>query len=750
MVQETLPQHADTPWRRRLTQEVRPRRLVPTLTAGLVAGLLGIIVQSSYAGLIFSGPLAGDVSRGIGLTLFGAVVMRIVVAWRSSFPATVADPQDIPAAILALVAADIVRQMPAAATSAEIFVTVVAAIAATSLGTGTFFLALGLLKLGNLVRFVPYPVIGGFLAGTGWLLVQGALSFMADASLSALDPSYLLRGEVLIKWLPGLLFAVLLLVVIRRYEHFLLMPAMVLAAMGLFYLLVLLTNSSMAAISAQGWVLGPFPQAGLWPPLTASALAHVHWSVLFGQIGHGGTLLVISGIAALLNTSGLEVTTRRPLEVNRELQAVGLGNLLAGLGGAPVGYHVLSDTALMHKMGVDSRGVGVCAAALCGTALFFGPSLLSYFPKPMLGGLLLFLGFTFLVEWVYEAWFKLTRRDYGLVLMILTVIATCGLLEGVAVGVGVAVVLFVADYSRIGIVSQTHSGVTYQSTVERPLQQRRVLREQGEQLYILKLQGYIFFGTANHVLQRVRQRAQAADLPSLRFVVLDFHRVSGLDASALHSFATMKEVAETQALTLVFTHLAPKLRQQLAEGGYDQEDDQVFRTFPDLDHGVEWCENHLLGAAQGLPTEQQRTLQEQLRDVFPTAGHVARFMTYLDKQEVKAGFQLIRQGAPPQGLYFLDAGQLTAQLEGEAGERVRLRTMGAGTVVGELGLYLGCPASASVVTERPSTLYHLSLDAFTQLEQTDPEVATALHKFMVRLVGARLANNNKTLQALLD
>src|SRR5262249_40738827 len=80
----------------------------------------------------------------------------------------------------------------------------------------------------------------------------------------------------------------------------------------------------------------------------------------------------------------------------------------------------------------------------------------------------------------------------------------------------------------------------------------------------------------------------------------------------------------------------------------------------------------------------------------------------------------------------------------------RLRTMGAGTVVGELGLYLGCSASAAVVADRPSTLYHLSLDAFTQLEQTDPEVATALHKCMVRLVGARLANHNKTLQALLE
>src|SRR4029453_4410977 len=141
-----------------------------------------------------------------GLPLFGAFVMRIVVAVRSSLPAAMAGPQDIPAAILALVAADIVRQMPASATSAEIFGTVGAAMAAPSLCTGASFVALGLLKFGNLVRFVPYPVIGGFLAGTGWLLVQGAMSFMSGASLSALDPSYLLRREGPISGVPRRLF----------------------------------------------------------------------------------------------------------------------------------------------------------------------------------------------------------------------------------------------------------------------------------------------------------------------------------------------------------------------------------------------------------------------------------------------------------------------------------------------------------------------------------------------------------------
>ena len=86
----------------------------------------------------------------------------------------------------------------------------------------------------------------------------------------------------MITWLPGLLFAGLLLVVMRRSTYVLLLPAMVVAASGLFYLLGLLTTGSMAAIRAHGWVLEPLPQAGLWPPVTASALAHVHWAVLGG------------------------------------------------------------------------------------------------------------------------------------------------------------------------------------------------------------------------------------------------------------------------------------------------------------------------------------------------------------------------------------------------------------------------------------------------------------------------------------
>ncbi|MGD0613398.1 MAG: SulP family inorganic anion transporter, partial [Anaerolineales bacterium] len=140
------------------------RQVIPSLAAGFVSGMIDISFEISFAALIFSGPLAGQVSRGIGLTLFGAVIISTVVALFSSFKGTIAVPQDSPAAILALVAAAIVTNMGVTQTENQTFYTVVAAIATTTCITGAILLAFGWFKLGGLMRFIPYPVVGGFLA----------------------------------------------------------------------------------------------------------------------------------------------------------------------------------------------------------------------------------------------------------------------------------------------------------------------------------------------------------------------------------------------------------------------------------------------------------------------------------------------------------------------------------------------------------------------------------------------------------
>ncbi len=733
-----------------LSREFQLRRLVPNLTAGLVAGALVLVVELSFAVLIFSGSLANHVADGIGLVLFGAVIMGIVVALTSSFPGAQAGPQDTSAAILALMATSITQSMPATAASDAVFFTVVAAIALTSVLTGILFLTLGRFKLGNLVRYIPYPVIGGFLAGTGWLIVVGALGAMTGTPFTFSTVGVLFQSDMIVRWLPGVLLAGLLTILLRRYSRFWVMPAILLGAVAVFYAALWLTNTSVATASAQGWLLGPFPAGSVWHALTPAALAQVDWSVIFGQADNIAMILMIAVIALLLNASGLELAVRKDVDLNHELESAGLANLLAGLGGSPAGYHFLAVSVLDYKMGARGRVPGLITAAFCALVLFFGMTLVSLFPKPVLGGLLLFIGLIFLVEWLYEGWFKLSRSDYALVLVILAIIATFGLLQGVIAGLAIAIALFVINYSRVNVIRHTLTGSSLRSTVDRPPSQRQFLREHGEQLWVLQLQAYIFFGTAQRLLDQVRQRVRDPQLPAIHFLIFDFARVDGLDSSAVASFVKMEQFAESKDIELVFTHLSSEIQCQLEQGGLGRGAPSRLRFLPTLDLGVEWCEDQILTIGNALRDEPQDNLEAQLNRIFGTQCDLARFMSYVEKAEIGVGELIVRQGDSADALYFIACGASMVQFEAKDGRTVRLRTMRCGNIFGEVGWYMGQIRTASVRTTEPSILYRLSTEAIQQMEQRDPDIAATLHEWIAHLMAERLAETNNLIAAMMD
>jgi len=747
-----------------LLQEIRLKRLLPSLTAGCILGILNVTFSISFAALIFSGELSGYVSQGIGFILFGAFVIGLVVSLTSSLSGTIAAPQDIPAAILALAAMTIVKSVPVSEGSEKTFVTLMAIIMLTSVLTGAIFFVLGALKLGDLTRFLPYPVIGGFLAGTGWLLLKGALYVMADMPLDLAHVPDLFQSVILIKWLPGVMFGGVLVLISRRYRHFLMMPMTIAAGAGLFFLVLALTNTSIADAEVRGWLLGPFPRGGLWQPFTLAEVKQIHWSAMTEHIGWNmGTIVLFGTIAVLLNAAGLELVARRDIDVNRELVSAGIGNILTGLSGGIVGYHSLSCTSLGHKIAPHSRLVGIFAAILSGVAVFFGASLLSLFPKFLAGSVLFFLGLSFLLEWVYDAWRTLPKTEYILILIILWIVATFGFMQGVLVGSLMTIIIFVVTYSRINVVKHTLSGRTFQSTVERAVVDRRILQENGEALVIFKLHGFIFFGTANTLYQQIRHSIIAPESSGVRFLVLDFHLVSGLDASALNSFAKLKQLAETQGITLVFTDLLPETQRQFRKRGYVNEGDQVVRIFENLDRGIEWCEEQILIAeesaieATGHTHTDGKLLESAFDDIMKSLEQQERFevvvedlMPYLERQERLAGDYVIHQGELPEALYFIESGQVVVQFEDNDSKTARLRTLNAGTVVGELGIYLRQQTSASVIIQQPGTIYRLSSQALQRMKTTDPQKTIRFHEFMVHLLSERLVNTNNTLHALLD
>jgi SulP family sulfate permease len=722
----------------------RPAGAVQDVLAGAIAGAVALSNTVTYGVLIFSGLLAGYVSLGIGLALFSGFALALVVALTSRAAGVIAFPQSAVAPIMALLAVSIAADLQGQASTEAIMLTVVAGLWLSALLTAILFLIFGRFKLGGLIRFMPYPVFGGFLAGLGWLMFRGGLTVMlgTDSAASLLDAGALLY------WLPGVLYGLAILYVQRRFKHPLAVPLMLVGGWALFFAAALGLGLSFGEVESQGWLLGPFPQGFLWQPVIFRAFGQADWRGIFHHTGTIVTISMTSLLGSLLNFSGIELATRQTVDLDRNLQGAGWANFAASLGGGMVGYHSASISILAHRLGARSRLAGIAAAGVFGIALLFGASVLSLLPKLVVGGVLVYAGLVFLVRWVWETRLTLPLTDYLTLLVILLVIVGVGLLEGVALGLVITVGMFVVNYSRIDVVRHSLSGANFRSNVDRPGHHLQELHEAGRGMLILKLQGFVFFGTASRLLADIQKRVEDPARPPLKFVVLDFRLINGIDSSALSSFTQIQILSEMNQFALVFTGLSESLTAQLRRGMDDQSESAI-RFFADLDRGVEWCEDRILGEERITGVGRPR-LEIQLTEAFHSRRAAEQFMQYLEREEIPAGVTLIEQGDPPAGMYFVQAGKITARLELADGSTLRLRTMGAGTIVGELGLYLNHIASATVITEEPSVVYRLAREQLARMEQTTPAIAALFHKYIASILGERLTETNHTLRALLE
>jgi CRP-like cAMP-binding protein len=167
---------------------------------------------------------------------------------------------------------------------------------------------------------------------------------------------------------------------------------------------------------------------------------------------------------------------------------------------------------------------------------------------------------------------------------------------------------------------------------------------------------------------------------------------------------------------------------------------------PDLDRGLERCEHELL-----------------LSDREATGASVAgawvggdgasltrRIGPYLERLEVPAGHVLVRQGATAADVFLLESGRLLVELETAAGERLRLRSIRSGSIVGEMTHYTGAPRTASVVAEVACVVHRLDPAALERMEAEAPELAAELHAWFARLLAQRLTDTLGAVDALLE
>ena len=432
------------------------------------------------------------------------------------------------------------------------------------------------------------------------------------------------------RWLPALAFGVILYLAVRLVKKPLVIPIVLGIGLVVFAIGMLVTGSSIDAAKHGRWLLGPFESVRLWQPWTLRALTGADWAAVLSQWAGIATAVFVATIAILFNISGTEVVLHRDLDTNRELRDAGVLNVISGaLGGIP-GYHALSLTALAERMSVDARVAGLIAAAVPLAAVIFGASVIELIPRMIVGGVLVFLGLAFLVEWVWDKRKVLPPLEYGVVLVILAVIIGRGYLPGVVVGLVLAVVLFAINYGRIELVREVAFGETYHSNVDRPPAERALLRTMGDRVQILRVNGFLFFGSANGLLERIRKRAEngPAAVPGDRP-----RRVTGVDSSAVVAFVKVLHLAEAAGFELVFTGTSDAVRSQMARGGMVAS--EIVRFEPDLDRGLQRCE-------EGLLRDEAVEVPEADGDAL--AGMPSGLRSHLERMELPDG-----TGADPPG-----------------------------------------------------------------------------------------------------
>jgi SulP family sulfate permease len=316
-------------------------------------------------------------------------------------------------------------------------------------------------------------------------------------------------------------------------------------------------------------------------------------------------------------------------------------------------------------------------------------------------------------------------------------IPTKGLVSGLIIGLVLAVVLFAVNYGRIDLVRDIAFGTTYRSNVDRPAAERTILQGLADRVQILRLSGFVFFGTASGLLERIRKRVEAGPI---RFLLIDLRRVTGVDSSGVLSLQKVSQLAEAGGFEVVFTGVTDRVQGQLRRGGVVASDG-IIRFEPDLDRGLQHCEDGLLEESAPAAAAGSR---DGLADLPP------HLKTYLERRSLPPGTVLIRQGDPPDDMFVLESGRLRVELVTPEGERMRLNTVRPGVVVGEMALYTGVPRTADVVAEIPSVVLGLSRASIERLEAEEPETAAALHRWLATTLAVRLIDLQRAYSALLD
>ena len=279
---------------------VRLRATLTDVFAGTICSILSVAYCLSYAALIFTGPLANLIAYGVAVTLASAAIGGAVVALRSSLPFAIAGPDSSVSVVLAALVATLAHRLVAGGDTNLLAPTLIALSSATAL-TGLLLSLLGFTHAGRAIRFIPYPVIGGFLGATGCLMIMGAVQVMTDRPATFANLANFADGALAAKLAAGVAVALVLYVILRRTKSAFILPGVLLAAVAITHIVIQLGGSSLAQAQAAGWLFDAQTSAKHALPWKPAQLAAFPWRLVPSLAGDLIAVVFVTTITLLLN-----------------------------------------------------------------------------------------------------------------------------------------------------------------------------------------------------------------------------------------------------------------------------------------------------------------------------------------------------------------------------------------------------------------------------------------------------------------
>jgi sulfate permease, SulP family len=710
------------------------------LFGGAVSGVVSVVYCVSYAALIFSGPLGPWLGYGVAATFISATVGAFVVALRSSLPFTIAGPDSSTSVVTATLVATFVGWAVANSATDHLLESALIVTALSSALVGILLCGLGLGRAGRAIRFVPYPVIGGFLGATGWLMVAGACQVITDQGLAVANSDALLSHASLSKLTAGAAIAVSLYFGLRYFRNPLVLLGLILGAVAAAHLTLLVMGISITDAQAGGWLFKPEAPVALKLPWNFQELSRFPWPALSSLAGDIIAVMFVTVIAVLLNTTGIELETGHEGDLERELNAVGSANLLSACLGGYVSCISLSRTTLNYSVGGRGRLSGLTVAAIMGLILVGGSGFLAYMPKFVVGGLLLYSGLYLLHRWLLDSWRYLSRVEYISLAGIALIILEWGFIAGVVIGIVIGCATFALSVSRVPAIKFSFDGSEYHSSLDRRPGELALLTEYGREIQGMFLHSYLFFGSANWLYRHVKALLAKQ---KCRFLLFDFRLITGIDSSATFSFAQIKRVADECGVRIVLTRLTRDVENVFRVSRFISDDIVVA---PNLDGALESCENAIIRAHQTHDSEGS-TLREWFTEALGGMENADQLIQHCRRIVVPPGEVIVREGDPANSMHFILEGRVGIMVNA-GGPPVRVRSLGPHMTIGEMGLITRQPRSATMQAELTSVLYELSASDYERIKRDNPALSHALLIYIVAVLAERLSFANRIIGVL--